>query len=155
PLFRSPLVPRPAVLPFDASPRPTRVFDVFAPFDGRRSCSLMISAMVYLLPCHFFDGDQVTYLIGHTTDDRGPLRTTRMSDALEAQSLPVCAVVWHGAYQALYLCNLQSNWIMPPVLRAGAAYGLGCPLPRTCHDVRQPLQGGPAASGRPRLRGRR
>src|SRR5690606_3991405 len=33
-----PLVPRPAVLPFDASPRPTRVFAVFAPGAGRRWC---------------------------------------------------------------------------------------------------------------------
>src|SRR5690606_40353065 len=31
-----PLVPRPAVLPFDASPRPTRVFAVLAPGTGRR-----------------------------------------------------------------------------------------------------------------------
>src|SRR5690606_16662650 len=31
-----PLVPRPAVLPFEASPRPTRVFAVLAPGTGRR-----------------------------------------------------------------------------------------------------------------------
>src|ERR1700742_411369 len=34
-----PLVPRPAVLPLEASPRPTRVFAVFAPGAGRRWCS--------------------------------------------------------------------------------------------------------------------
>src|SRR5690606_32428895 len=31
-----PLVPRPAVLPFEPSPRPTRVFAVLAPGTGRR-----------------------------------------------------------------------------------------------------------------------
>src|SRR5690606_18631834 len=35
-----PLVPRPAVLPLDASPRPTRVFAVLAPGAGRRWCIL-------------------------------------------------------------------------------------------------------------------
>ena len=34
-----PLVPRPAVLPFDASPRPTRVRAVRDPGAGRRWCS--------------------------------------------------------------------------------------------------------------------
>lgn len=43
---------------------------------------------------HFFDGDQVTYLVGHTTDDRGVLLNNRMADALKTQSLNVCAVVW-------------------------------------------------------------
>src|SRR4051794_5560079 len=36
-----PLVPRPAVLPFEPSPRPTRVFLVLEPGAGFRSCSLM------------------------------------------------------------------------------------------------------------------
>src|ERR1700733_11989953 len=35
-----PLVPRPAVLPLDASPRPTLVFALCAPGAGRRWCSL-------------------------------------------------------------------------------------------------------------------
>src|SRR5690606_33491363 len=35
-----PLVPRPAVLPLDASPRPTRVLAVLAPGAGRRWCTL-------------------------------------------------------------------------------------------------------------------
>src|SRR5690606_5492016 len=35
-----PLVPRPAVLPLEASPRPTRVRAVFAPGAGRRWCTL-------------------------------------------------------------------------------------------------------------------
>src|SRR5262245_37968580 len=36
-----PLVPRPAVLPFEPSPRPTRVLAVFDPGAGFRSCNLM------------------------------------------------------------------------------------------------------------------
>src|SRR3954454_3927899 len=35
-----PLVPRPAVLPFEPSPRPTRVLGVFDPGTGRRWCTL-------------------------------------------------------------------------------------------------------------------
>src|SRR5690606_26509666 len=43
-----PLVPRPAVLPFEASPRPTRVFAVLAPGAGRRwwTFSGLFSAMI-------------------------------------------------------------------------------------------------------------
>src|SRR3954467_2028071 len=37
-----PLVPRPAVLPLDASPRPTRVLAVLAPGAGRRWCSFRV-----------------------------------------------------------------------------------------------------------------
>src|SRR6478736_3060213 len=37
-----PLVPRPAVLPLDASPRPTRVLAVLAPGAGRRWCTLSV-----------------------------------------------------------------------------------------------------------------
>src|SRR5438552_2101714 len=36
-----PFVPRPAVLPFEPSPRPTRVRSVFAPGAGRRWCTLI------------------------------------------------------------------------------------------------------------------
>src|SRR5699024_6587196 len=45
-----PFVPRPAVLPLDASPRPTRVLALFAPLAGRRSWSLIGSLIFTPLP---------------------------------------------------------------------------------------------------------
>src|SRR5436190_1901453 len=57
-----PLVPRPAVLPFDASPRPTRVLAVLAPGAGRRWCSLSVMSV------HLLEGDQVTDGLQHATD---------------------------------------------------------------------------------------
>src|SRR5690606_32447196 len=48
-----PFVPRPAVLPFEASPRPTRVFAVCAPGTGRRWCTLSTPGRDAAASCFF------------------------------------------------------------------------------------------------------
>src|SRR5262245_57229877 len=55
-----PLVPRPAVLPLEASPRPTRVLAVLAPGAGRRWWTLIVTCSS-LLPrgIHRFHRQQV------------------------------------------------------------------------------------------------
>src|SRR5438094_4413207 len=65
-----PLVPRPAVLPLEPSPRPTRVFAVCAPGAGRRWWILiaMESSLLDLCSVDFFEGDQVRHRRHHPAD---------------------------------------------------------------------------------------
>src|SRR5215211_4723606 len=60
-----PLVPRPAVLPLEPSPRPTRVFAVWAPGAGRRWWTFSVIAS---RSSDFFDGDQVRHRRDHPAD---------------------------------------------------------------------------------------
>src|SRR3954470_21542091 len=65
-----PLVPRPAVLPFEPSPRPTRVFGVWAPGAGRRWWTLRVMSAFLLArgSADLFDGDQVRHRRDHPAD---------------------------------------------------------------------------------------
>src|SRR6218665_1532614 len=49
-----PLVPRPAVFPFEPSPRPTRVLSVFAPGAGRKWCTLRTGSRWAISAVAFF-----------------------------------------------------------------------------------------------------
>src|SRR5690606_38553275 len=51
-----PLVPRPAVLPLEPSPRPTRVFAVLAPGTGRRWCTFRTAGRDAAASASFFAG---------------------------------------------------------------------------------------------------
>src|SRR5690606_13366000 len=106
-----PLVPRPAVLPLDASPRPTRVLALFEPFAGRRSWSLIGSLICYLLPRHFFDDDQVTYSLDHAANLRGVGTDHRVADTLQTEGTKIFAMLWLGADSAFDLGNLQRHFL--------------------------------------------
>src|SRR4029078_5938379 len=71
-----PLVPRPAVLPFEASPRPTRVLAVLAPGAGRRWCSFSVMSVDLL------DRHQVTDGVDHPPDLRAGLLAEHLGDPL-------------------------------------------------------------------------
>src|SRR5919112_4813462 len=90
-----PLVPRPAVLPLEPSPRPTRVFLVWAPGAGRRWWTLR----VMMFPCSddLFDGDQVRHRRDHAADLRTVLLDHRVVDPLEPQRAQRLALVGLGA----------------------------------------------------------
>src|SRR5215472_4337165 len=91
-----PLVPRPAVLPLPASPRPTRVRGVCAPGAGRRWWIFSPRPAAALPPSaisvDLLDGDQVA----HRLDHAAYLRPVRLHDdvadppqAQRAQRLPL------------------------------------------------------------------
>src|SRR5690348_18118441 len=87
--FRAPvpLVPRPAVLPLDASPRPTRVFAVLAPGAGRRWCSFNDMSVDLL------DRHEVTDGVDHAPDLGAVLLDDHVTDPLEAQRAQGVALV--------------------------------------------------------------
>src|SRR5690349_9781883 len=74
-----PLVPRPAVLPLDPSPRPTRVLSLWAPGAGRRSCSFNIWLV------HFLYLDQVADNLDHATEFRAIRLDHRLADPAQAE----------------------------------------------------------------------
>src|ERR1700691_3768423 len=94
-----PLVPRPAVLPLDASPRPTLVFALCAPGAGRRWCSLsprpdvpcspvlvdpVLVDSVLLIAGHYLHRDQVAHGLDHAAE----LRPIRLDDHLADLAQP-------------------------------------------------------------------
>src|SRR4051794_2997398 len=96
-----PLVPRPAVLPFEPSPRPTRVLAFFAPGAGARLCSLSVMSVDLL------DRHQVTDGVDHAADLRAVLLDDHVADPLEAQRAKRVALVLLQADEALVLANLE------------------------------------------------
>src|SRR5699024_8336236 len=85
-----PLVPRPAVLPLEASPRPTRVRAVLEPGAGRRSCSFsresLWSMLLSFMSVHLFERHQVGDGADHAADLRAVFLHHRVTDALEAET---------------------------------------------------------------------
>src|SRR5215208_5385105 len=77
-----PLVPRPAVLPLEPSPRPTRVFGVWAPGAGRRWWTLRV---MVCHPSYFFDAHEVRHRRDHPADLGTVLLDDRVVDPLEPQ----------------------------------------------------------------------
>src|SRR5436309_339207 len=77
-----PLVPRPAVLPLEPSPRPTRVLGVWAPGAGRRWWTLRV---MVCHPSNFFDAHEVRHRRDHPADFGTVLLHDRVVDPLEAQ----------------------------------------------------------------------
>src|SRR3954451_10990442 len=85
-----PLVPRPAVLPLEPSPRPTRVFGVWAPGAGRRGWTLRV------MVCHlsnFFDAHEVRHRRDHPADLGTVLLHDRVVNSLQAQRTQRLALV--------------------------------------------------------------
>src|SRR5690625_5998305 len=82
-----PLVPRPAVLPLEASPRPTRVRAVLEPGAGRRSCSFsresLWSMLLSFMSVHLFERHQVGDGADHAADLRAVLdrKSTRLNSS--------------------------------------------------------------------------
>src|SRR3954453_8507006 len=96
-----PLVPRPAVLPLDASPRPTRVFAVLAPGAGRRWWSLSVMS-VGLLDRHEGTGcgDHAPVLGTVLLDDH-------VADPLQAEGAQRLALVGLAADRRALLLDLE------------------------------------------------
>src|SRR3712207_5862654 len=115
-----PLVPRPAVLPLEPSPRPTRVLAVRAPGAGRRWWTLR----VIVCPCSadLFDGDQVWHRRDHPADLGTVLLDDRVVDPLEAQRAQRLALVGLGADRRPDLSDLELRHLRPPGPHALAAW---------------------------------
>src|SRR3954465_12459531 len=96
-----PLVPRPAVLPLEASPRPTRVLAVLAPGAGRRWCSLSVMSVDLL------DRHQVADGVDHAADLRAVLLDDHVADPLETERPQGLALVRLAADRGLLLLDLQ------------------------------------------------
>src|SRR3954451_9879281 len=78
-----PLVPRPAVLPLLASPRPTRVLAVLAPGAGRRWWTFNVLSPMGLLD--LLDRHQVRDGVDHPADLRTVLLDDGVVQPLQAQ----------------------------------------------------------------------
>src|SRR3954452_3964341 len=78
-----PLVPRPAVLPLDASPRPTRVRAVLAPGAGRRWWRLR--ALFSAMSVDLLNRDEVRHGVDHPADLGAVLLDDHVADALETK----------------------------------------------------------------------
>src|SRR3954447_4478490 len=96
-----PLVPRPAVLPLEASPRPTRVFAVLAPGAGRRWWSLSVMSV------HFLDRHEVTDGVDHAPDLGAVLLDDHVADPLQAQGAQGLALVGLAADGRALLLDLE------------------------------------------------
>src|SRR3954464_8448156 len=119
-----PLVPRPAVLPLEPSPRPTRVLAVWAPGAGRRWWTLRVISF----PCSdLFDGDQVGHRGNHPADLGTVLLHDRVVDPLQAQGPQRLPLVGLGADRRpdlgdLQPCRLGISHLRPPDPHAPAAW---------------------------------
>src|SRR3954465_13532210 len=137
-----PLVPRPAVLPLEPSPRPTRVLAVWAPGDGRREPTFSVIAS---LSSDFLDAHKVRHRRDHPADLGTVLLHARVVDPLEpqrSQRLPLVALAPDGRLDLgdLDLCHLRL-----PDPRAHAAWrpgrrprGADRGGPRSPRDARGP-----------------
>src|SRR5215211_8515618 len=123
-----PLVPRPAVFPrLPPSPRPTRVFLVWAPGAGRRWWTLRVMS-VFLLARRsddLFDGDQVRHRRDHPADLGTVLLDDRVVEALQPERTQRLPLVRLGADGRLDLGDLQLSHLRPPDRPARAAWRPG------------------------------
>src|SRR5688500_4348440 len=120
-----PLVPRPAVLPLEPSPRPTRVFAVWAPRAGRRWWTLRVMRCPYSASADLFNGDQVRHRRDHPADLGTVLLHDRVVDPLQperAQRLPLVAL---GADRRLDLGDLELCHLRLPDPHARGAWRPG------------------------------
>src|SRR4051794_15380012 len=129
-----PLVPRPAVLPFEASPRPRRVLAVLAPGAGRRGWSLSVMSVDLL------DRHQVTDGVDHAPDLGAVLLDDHVADPLEAERAQGLALVGLAADRRALLLDLELSH--QDDTSAGAA---GC----SARALRS-AAGATASTGRPR-----
>src|SRR3954471_23695346 len=118
-----PLVPRPAVLPLEPSPRPTRVLAVWAPGAGRRWWTLRV--IFYSCSVDFFEGDQVRHRRDHPADLGTVLLHDRVVDPLEAQGPQRLPLVGLGADRRPDLGDLQLRHLRPPDRHAPGAWRPG------------------------------
>src|SRR3954452_10502663 len=107
-----PLVPRPALLPLEPSPRPTRVLAVWAPGAGRRWWTLRV--MWFPCSADLFDGDQVRHRRDHPADLGTVLLDDRVVDPLEAQRAQRLPLVGLGADRRPDLGDLDLRHVRPP-----------------------------------------
>src|SRR3954467_4989280 len=151
-----PLVPRPALLPLEPSPRPTRVLAVWAPGAGRRWWTLR----VIWVPCSafrrvdLFDGDQVRHRRDHPADLGTVLLHDRVVDPLEAQGPQRLPLVGLRADRRPDLGDLQLRHLRPPDPHGPAAWRPGRRPPAADRgEPRSPRDGrGPSAPAWSRAR---
>src|ERR687885_1106539 len=93
-----PLVPRPADLPLEPSPRPTRVLGVWAPLAGRRWWTLRVMTSP---SSDLFDGDQVGHRRDHPADLGTVLLDDRVVDPLQPERTQGLPLVRLGADRRL------------------------------------------------------
>src|SRR6478735_5405473 len=117
-----PLVPRPAVLPLEPSPRPTRVFGVWAPGAGRRWWTLRVMRCPYSASADLFDGDQVPHRRDPPADLGTVLLHDRVVDPLEPQGTQRVALVLLAADRRLDLGDLELCHLRPPDPHGRAAW---------------------------------
>src|SRR5271166_2124897 len=125
-----PLVPRPAVLPLDASPRPSRVFGLCAPGAGRRWCTfrpalprsvsvvsaaLVPAARVLATSVHLLHRDQVTYHLDHAADLRPVGLDDAFADPVQPERAQRVALRPGAADLRLRLSNFQVCHLMLPL----------------------------------------
>src|ERR687894_328488 len=113
-----PLVPRPAVLPLEPSPRPTRVLAVWAPGAGRRWWTLRV---MVCLPSDFFDAHEVRHRRDHPADLGTVLLHDRVVDPLQAQGTQRLALVLLAPDARLDLGDLELCHLRLPDPHAPAA----------------------------------
>src|SRR5919112_89482 len=134
-----PLVPRPAVLPLEPSPRPTRVLGVWAPGAGRKWWILMVMRG----PCSdLFDGDEVRHRGDHPADLGTVLLHDRVVDPLEAQRAQRLPLVGLRADRRPDLGDLQLRHVRPPDPHAPAAWRPGRRPRGAARDGRRSPRGG-------------
>src|SRR4051812_26087025 len=131
-----PLVPRPAVLPLEASPRPTRVLAVLAPGAGRRWWSLSVMSV------HFLDRHEVTDGVDHAADLGTVLLDDHVTDPLEAERAQGLALVGLAADRRALLLDLELSH-QDVTSAAGTAAGCSARALRSA-------AGATSSTGRPR-----
>src|SRR5215203_2727801 len=120
-----PLVPRPAVLPLEPSPRPTRVLAVWAPGAGRRWWTFRVMRCPYSASADLFDGDQVRHRRDHPADLGTVLLHDRVVDPLETERTQRLALVRLGADPRLDLGDLELRHLRLPDPHARGAWRRG------------------------------
>src|SRR3954454_14939315 len=144
-----PLVPRPAVLPLEPSPRPTRVFSVLAPGAGRRWWILIAMVLLDLLDPH-----EVRHGPDHPPDFGTILLDDHIADPLQAERPQRLALVVLRPDLGPDLGDLEARHVRPP-LRPARRASRPEPRPRPAgHGGGRPPPATRGASGRPRWRAR-
>src|SRR5699024_2066899 len=140
-----PLVPRPAVLPLEASPRPTRVRAVLEPGAGRRSCSFsresVWSMLLSFMSVHLFARHQVGDGADHAAELRAVFLHHRVTDALEAETPQRVTLSRVAADVGTDLGDLELHHAPTLSARASAR-------PAAC--ARRSAAGATSSTGRPR-----
>src|SRR5688572_25019034 len=132
-----PLVPRPAVLPLEPSPRPTRVFAVWAPGAGRRWWTLRV---MVCHPSNFFDAHEVRHRRDHPADLGTVLLHDRVVDPLESKRTQRLTLVALAADRRPGLRDLELRHLRPP----------GPHAPATSRPERRPPEADRGAPRSPR-----